>query len=115
MVGVQNSNLDDYYVKVSKINVVRLDVLQLNIPSMKKIIFEVIYKMLQTKRSLLTFDTEVVSKITEQIKVFGTSIAKFKRLLRELLSKHFFNSRAFFLFKDGVIPFYLKPSEKQEI
>lgn len=52
---------------------------------MKQIIFQVIYCMLLTKYSALTFSHSVIANLIEQLNIYGTSVDKFRRILKVLI------------------------------
>lgn len=56
MLGVQSSNREEIHLRVSIQNCVKLVMKTFYFPSMKNIIFEVVYKMLTSQDTLLTFE-----------------------------------------------------------
>lgn len=52
---------------------------------MKQIIFQAIYMMLLTKLSPLKFSHEVIANLVEQLNIYGTSIDKFRRMLKLMI------------------------------
>ena len=60
MLGVQNNNREEIHLRVSIQNCVKLSIKIFYFPSMKNIIFEVIYKMLLDRKSVLTFEPSVI-------------------------------------------------------
>ena len=90
MLGVQNNCKEEIHLRVSIQNCVKLAIKTFYFPSMKNIIFEVIYKMLQTTKNVLCFEPKVICSLIETINLFGMSVEKFKRILKVLLSEHLF-------------------------
>ena len=60
MLGVQNSNREEIHLRVSIQNCVKLVIKTFYFPSMKNIIFEVVYKMLMNHDNILTFEPQVI-------------------------------------------------------
>ena len=63
MLGVQNNNREEIHLRVSIQNCVKLTIKTFYFPSMKNIIFEVIYKLLLSKTNILTFEPKVIQSI----------------------------------------------------
>ena len=60
---------------------------------MKQIIFDAIYHMLLTKQSPLTFSSEVISNLIEQLNIYGTSIDKFRRILKLIIIEFVYQNK----------------------
>ena len=61
-------------------------------PSMKQIIFQAIYVMLLTKDSPLNFSHEVISNLIEQLNIYGTSIDKFRRMIKLMIVEYVYKN-----------------------
>jgi len=96
MLGVQNNNREEIHLRVSIQNCVKLVIKTYYFPSMKNIIFEVVYKMLLSTENILTFDPEVIQSIVQSINLFGMSVEKFKRMLKVLISEHIYQNESMF-------------------
>ena len=59
-------------------------------PSMKNIIFEVVYKMLMSQDTLLTFEPSVIQSLIQTINMYGMSVDKFKRIVKVLIAEHIY-------------------------
>ena len=86
ILGVQNNNKDEIYLRINIQNCTKLSVKTFYFPSMKNIIFEVINMLLLSFDTPLTFSNEVICNLIEQLNLFGMSINKFKRILRLLIT-----------------------------
>lgn len=93
ILGVQNNNKEEIHLKLNIQNCTKLTVKNFYFPSMKNIIFNSIYVMLQTKQSPLTFSSEVIRNLIEQLNIYGTSIDKFRRMLKQMISEFVYSSR----------------------
>jgi hypothetical protein len=60
MLGVQNNNKEEIHLRVNIQNCVKLVIKTFHTPSMKNIIFEVIFKMLLSTDNLICFEPEVI-------------------------------------------------------
>lgn len=60
---------------------------------MKQIIFDAIYHMLLTKESPLSFSQEVISNLIEQLNIYGTSIDKFRRILKLIIIEFVYQNK----------------------
>lgn len=87
MLGVQNNNKDEIHMRVNIQNCVKMTVKTFYFPSMRNIIFEVIYQMLLSKEQALTFDQDAIASLVENINLYGMSVEKFRRMLKMMLSK----------------------------
>lgn len=83
-------------MRVSIQNCVKLVIKTFYSPSMKNIIFEVIYKMLMSRDSLLLFEPAIIQQFIQTINLFGMSVDKFRRMLKVLVAEHVFSNDDFF-------------------
>ena len=90
MLGVQNNNREEIHLRVSIQNCVKLSIKTFYFPSMKNILFEVIYKLLLDRNSVLAFEPTVIQSIIQTVNLFGMSMDKFKRILRTLIAEHIY-------------------------
>ena len=100
ILGVQNNNKDEIYLRINIQNCTKLSVKTFYFPSMKNIIFEVIDKLLLSFQSPLTFNYDVIINLIEQLNLFGMSITKFRRILRLLITEFVGESRYVLLLKN---------------
>lgn len=96
MLGVQSNNKEEIHLRVSIQNCTKLVVKTFYFPSMKNIIFQVVYKMLTSKDTLLTFEPAVIQTIIQTINLFGMSVMKFKRILKVLIAEHIYQNQDYF-------------------
>lgn len=96
ILGVQNNNKEEIHLRVSIQNCVKLVIKTFYTPSMKNIIFEVIYKMLLSPENVLMFESSVIQSFIQTINLFGMSVDKFRRMLKVLISQHMFENDDFF-------------------
>lgn len=85
ILGVQNNNKEEIHLRINIQNCTKLTVKNFFFPSMKQIIFQAIYQILLTKRCPLIFSQKVISNLIEQLNIYGTSVDKFRRILRLLI------------------------------
>ena len=97
MLGVQNNNKDEIHQRINIQNCVKLAIKTFYFPSMKNIIFEVIYNIFLTKEMPIIYANSVVANLVESINLYGISIEKFKRILKMLLSSFFYDNVYFFI------------------
>ena len=97
LVGVQSNSKDEFHLRVRVQNSVKLTVKTFYFPSMKNIIFEVVYRLLLDPHIALTLEDEVVRQLVETANLFGLSVLKFKRLLKLLLAEFFLRNDLFFV------------------
>lgn len=71
---------------------------------MKNIIFEVVYKMLNSRDTLLTFEPSVIQTIIETINLFGMSVMKFKRIIKVLIAEHIYRNQDYFFVHKVPLP-----------
>ena len=60
---------------------------------MKSIIFNSIYVILRTKMTPLTFSNEVIGNLIEQLNIYGTSVDKFRRMLKLMIAEFVYSSK----------------------
>lgn len=96
MLGVQSNNKEEIHLRVSIQNCTKLVVKTFHFPSMKNIIFEVVYKMLSSRNTLLTFEPAVIQTLIQTINLFGMSVMKFKRILKVLIAEHIYKNQDYF-------------------
>lgn len=96
MLGVQNNNQEEIHLRVSIQNCVKLVVKTFYFPSMKSIIFDVIYQILMAKDTLLTFEPQVIQSLIQTINLFGMSVEKFRRIIKILITEHVVKSKDIF-------------------
>jgi hypothetical protein len=99
MLGVQNNNRDEIHYRVSIKNCSKMTMKTIFFPSMKHIIFEAIYSILLCKKMPFVFNYDVIQHLVESLNLYGMSIEKFRRLLKTILTEHFFKTDLYFLFK----------------
>jgi hypothetical protein len=104
MLGVQNNCKEEIHLRVSIQNCVKLAIKTFYFPSMKNIIFEVVFKMLQTTENILMFEPKVICSMIETINLFGMSVDKFKRIIKVLISEHLFKMDDFYFLHKIHIP-----------
>lgn len=63
MLGVEANNKEELHLRVSIQNCVKLVIKTFHTPSMKNIILEVIYKLLQSQDNLLSYDPVIIQHI----------------------------------------------------
>lgn len=97
MLGVQNNSKDELHIRVNIKNCIKLSVKQFWFPSMKNILFEVVYKLLFSLESVFAFDPSCVQVVVEQLNLYGMSALKFSRLLRLLITQKVFAQKELFL------------------
>ena len=90
MLGVASNNKDELHLRITIQNCVKLVIKTFHFPSMKNIMFEVIYKLLTASTTLLTFEPAVIQSIIETINMYGISVERFKRTLKILVAEHVF-------------------------
>ena len=92
MLGVQNNNREEIHLRVSIQNCVKLVIKTFYFPSMKNIIFEVVYKMLLSTDSILVFEPSVIASLVQTINLYGMSVDKFRRMLKVLIAEHIYHN-----------------------
>lgn len=108
MLGVQSNSKEEIHLKVSIQNCVKLSIKTFYFPSMKNIIFEVIFKMLGNINSIMVFEPLVVQQLIETINLFGMSVDKFKRILKVTIAEHIFADEDFFYLHKLQLPLMTK-------
>lgn len=89
MLGVQNNNRDEVYLRINIQNCTKLTIKTFYFPSMKNIILQVIQKILLGQETALIYSHSVIKNLVESINIYGFSVHKFKRTLKLLLTQHF--------------------------
>ena len=92
ILGVQNNNKEEIHLRINIQNCTKMVVKNFYFPSMKQIIFQAIYMMLLTKKSPLNFSHEVISNLIEQLNIYGTSIDKFRRMLKLMIVEYVYKN-----------------------
>jgi len=104
MLGIQSNSYEDLMSKISITTSNFIIVKKFYFPSMKKILLEVIYRLLKSDKTAYMFGHNFLNTIIENIQVYGMSLEKFKRIMHYLLANFFFNNDYFFvngLFNDA--------------
>ena len=96
MLGVQNNSKEEVHLRVNIQNCVKLVVKTFHSPSMKNIIFEVIYRMLFSTDNFLIFEPSVINNFIQTINLFGMSVDKFRRMVKTLICEHIYDDQDFF-------------------
>ncbi|CAI2386333.1 unnamed protein product [Moneuplotes crassus] len=109
MLGVKSNSYEDLMSKISITTSNFMIVKKFYFPSIKRILLEVIYRLLKSKRNCYIFGTKFLSSIIENIQVYGLSLEKFKRIMHFLIAHHFRTNKYFFV--NGMI----QPSEEIEL
>ena len=92
VLGVQNNNKEEIHLRINIQNCTKMVVKNFYFPSMKQIIFQAIYVMLLTKDSPLNFSHEVISNLIEQLNIYGTSIDKFRRMIKLMIVEYVYKN-----------------------
>ena len=92
VLGVQNNNKEEIHLRINIQNCTKMVVKNFYFPSMKQIIFQAIYVMLLTKESPLNFSHEVISNLIEQLNIYGTSIDKFRRMIKLMIVEYVYKN-----------------------
>jgi len=93
ILGVQNNNKEEIHLRINIQNCTKLTVKNFIFPSMKSIIFNSIYVILRTKMTPLTFSNEVIGNLIEQLNIYGTSVDKFRRMLKLMIAEFVYSSK----------------------
>lgn len=97
MLGVQSNSYEDMMSKISITTSNFMIVKKFYFPSMKRILLEVIYRLLKSEKNCYLFGTNFLKTIIENIQVYGLSLEKFKRIMHFLTAKHFYTNDFFFI------------------
>lgn len=97
MLGVQSNSYEDLMSKISITTSNFMIVKKFYFPSMKKILLEVIYRLLKSDRNIYLFGVSFLQNIVENIQVYGLSLEKFKRIIHFLLAKWFWSNDYFYV------------------
>ena len=97
MLGVQNNSYEDLMSKISIKTSNFMIMKKFYFPSMKRILLEVIYRLLKSKRSIYMFGQNFLKAIIENIQVYGLSLEKFKRIIHYLLASKFNENEYFYV------------------
>jgi hypothetical protein len=97
MLGVQSNSYEDIMSKISITTSNFIIVKRFYFPSMKKILLEVIYRLLKSDKTSYMFGPKFLKVIIENIQVYGMSLEKFKRIIHFLLAEQFFKNDLFFV------------------
>lgn len=92
MLGVQNNNRNEIHYRINIKNCSKMTIKTLFFPSMKHIIFEVIYILLLKKNCPLQYDHDVIAHLIETINLYGMSVDKFKRIMKCILTEFFYKN-----------------------
>jgi hypothetical protein len=74
MLGVQNNNRDEVYLRINMQNCTKLTIKTFYFPSMKNIILQVIQKILLSQETALVFGHSVIKQLIEAINIYGFSV-----------------------------------------
>lgn len=105
MLGVQSNSHEDLISKISITTSNFIIVKRFYFPSMKKILLEVIYRLLKSDKTPYIFGPHFLKFIIQNIQVYGMSLEKFRRIIHYLLANHFYLNDYFFtnkLFDDNM-------------
>jgi hypothetical protein len=97
MLGVQSNSYEDLMSKISITTSNFMIVKKFYFPSMKKILLEVIYRLLKSDKNIYLFGISFLQNIVENIQVYGLSLEKFKRIIHFLLAKWFCSNDYFYV------------------
>ncbi|CAI2386463.1 unnamed protein product [Moneuplotes crassus] len=97
MIGVKSNSFEDLMSKISITTSNLLIVKKYYFPSIKRILLEVIYRLLKSRRNCYIFGTKFLNSIVENIQVYGLSLEKFKRIMHFLIAHHFRTNKYFFI------------------
>ena len=89
MLGVQSNSYEDLMSKISITTSNFIIVKKFYFPSMKKILLEVIYRLLKSDKNIYLFGQDFLKTIIENIQVYGLSLEKFKRIIHYMLASCF--------------------------
>jgi len=97
MMGVQSNSYEDLMSKISITTSNFMIVKKFYFPSMKKILLEVIYRLLKSERNIYLFGQDFLKSVIENIQVYGLSLEKFKRIMHYLLASCFNDNEYFYV------------------
>ena len=93
VLGVQSSNTDELFVRITIQNFSKLTVKNFHFPSMKNNIVQVVnHMLLSMDSSTLSFGHSVIANLVEQINMYGISVAKFRRMIKVMLADFAFET-----------------------
>ena len=97
MLGVQSNSYEDLMSKISITTSNFIIVKKFYFPSMKRILLEVIYRLLRTEKNIYLFGHNFLKTVIQNIQVYGLSLEKFRRIIHFLLASNFFKNDYFYI------------------
>lgn len=97
LIGIQSNSLDVLNTHLDMSSGLKILVKKFYFPSMKKILLEVIYRMMMTQKTCFSLGTNFLRTVAENIQVMGLSLEKFRRMLHFLIADRFYRNKLYFV------------------